>query len=227
MTSDPNHLLLVLQHGDSFFPSGSVSFSWGLEGLCDDGELPGPDALLKFVVGQLRARWAGIDRPIVVAAHRSAFDLGKIEQLDELLDAMTLNRAFREASRKLGGALLTIHRRLRTDGAQAFFEAGQKRSVWPHLAIAQGMLWGRLGLKEEAAAAMSGYAFCVAFLSAAIRLGLLGHLQSQLFLTELGKEVSIILATPPADIQDIGAFTPHSDIASMRHETRDARLFSN
>jgi urease accessory protein len=225
MSSDPNHLLLVLQHGDSFFPSGSVSFSWGLEGLCADGELRGSDALFQFVVGQLRGRWAGIDRPIVVAAHRSAFDPDRI--IHDLLDAMTLNRAFREASRTLGGALLTIHRRLRTDGAQASFEAGKKRPAWPHLAIAQGMLWGQLGLKEDAAAAMSGYSFCVAFLSAAIRLGLLGHLQSQLFLTELCKEVSVILATPPADIQDIGAFTPHSDIASMRHETRHARLFSN
>jgi urease accessory protein len=227
MSSDPNHLLLMLQHGDSFFPSGGVSFSWGLEGLCDDGELGDSDALFQFVVGQLRGRWGGLDRPIVVAAHRSAFDLTKIVQLDVLLDAMTLSREFREASRKLGGALLAIHRRLKTDGAQAYFEAGSNRSLWPHLAVAQGILWRRLGLKEDAAAAMSGYAFCTAFLSAAIRLGLLGHVQSQSFLAELGKEITIILKTPPADIQDIGAFTPHADIASMRHETRHARLFSN
>jgi urease accessory protein len=227
MLSDPNHLLLMLQHGDSFFPSGGVSFSWGLEGLCDDGELRGSDALFQFVVGQLRVRWAGIDRPIVVAAHRSAFDLTKIVQLDHLLDAMTLSREFREASRKLGGALLSVHRRLQTDGAQAYFEAGKKRSRWPHVAIAQGMLWRRLGLEEDAAAAISGYVFCMAFLSAAIRLGLIGHIQSQTFLTELRKEIAIILKTPAADIQDIGAFTPHADIASMRHETRHARLFSN
>ena len=227
MSSDPNPLLLVLQHGDSFFPSGSVSFSWALEGLCDDGELRGPDALFLFVIGQLRARWAGVDRPIVVAAHRSAFDFAKIVQLDDLLDAMTLSREFREASRKLGGALLAIHRRLRTDGAQAFFEAGEKRSRDPHLAIAQGMLWRRLGLQEDAAAAISGYFFCMSFLSAAIRLGLIGHFQSQLFLTDLGKEIAIILKSPSTDIQDIGAFTPHADIASMRHETSHARLFSN
>src|SRR5262245_6491241 len=227
MSSNPNHLLLMMQHGDSFFPSGGVSFSWGIEGLCDDGELGGSDALFQFVVGQLGTRWSGIDSPIIVAAHRSAFVHTKIIQLDDLLDAMTLSREFREASRKLGGALLTIHRRLRTDGAQAYFEAGEKRTLWPHLAVAQGMLWRRLGLAEDAAAAMSGYAFCVAFLSAAIRLGLLGHLQSQLFLTELCKEISIILETRPADVHDIGAFTPHTDIASMRHETRHARLFSN
>lgn len=227
MLSDPNQLLLMLQHGDSFFPSGGVSFSWALEGLCGDDELRGSDALFHFVIGQLRARWAGVDRPIVIAAHRSAFDFAKIVQLDDLLDAMTLSREFREASRKLGGALLAIHRRLQTDGAQAYFETGEKRSRDPHLAVAQGMLWRRLGLQEDAAAAISGYFFCMSFLSAAIRLGLVGHFQCQLFLTELAKEIAIILKTPPTDIQDIGAFTPHADIASMRHETRHFRLFSN
>ena len=217
----------MLQHGDSLFPSGGVSFSWGLEGLCDDSELRGSDALFQFVVGQLRARWAGIDRPIVVAAFRSALDLNKIVQLDDLVDATTLSREFREASRKLGGALLSIHRRLQTNGAQVYFETVEKKSRWPHLAIAQGMLWRRLGLQEDAAAAISGYFFCMSFLSAAIRLGLIGHFQSQLFLTELGREIAIILKTPPIDIQDIGAFTPHADIASMRHETSHARLFSN
>jgi urease accessory protein len=217
----------MLQHGDSFFPSGSISFSWGLEGLCDDGELHGSDALFQFVVGQLRTRWAGVDRPIVAAAHRSAFDLTRIVQLDDLLDALTLSCGFREASRKIGGALLAMHKRLQTDGAQAYFEAGKTKSPWPHLAIAQGILWRRLGLQEEAAAAISGYVFCVTFLSAAIRLGLIGHAQSQLFLTDLRKEIAIIMESPPPDIQDIGAFTPHTDIASMRHETRHARLFSN
>ena len=35
--SDVADALAVLQFGDSFFPSGAVSFSWGLEGLSDSG----------------------------------------------------------------------------------------------------------------------------------------------------------------------------------------------
>src|SRR5262245_9316677 len=177
MTSESSTYLLLLQHGDSFFPSGGVSFSWGLEGLYGDGELRGPDALFQFVLGQLRARWAGVNRPVVVAAHRTAFDFARIVQLDDLIDALTFCREFREASRKLGGALLSMHRRLQTDGVQAYFEIVAKRSLWPHLAVAQGMLWRRIGLNEEAAASISGYVFCVTLLSAAIRLGLFGHAQ--------------------------------------------------
>jgi urease accessory protein len=175
----------------------------------------------------LRARWAGVDRPIVVAAHQSAFDFTRIVQLDDLIDALTFCREFREASRKLGGALLAMHRRLQTDGAQSYCDAGLKRSLWPHLAVAQGMLWHRLGLKEEAATEISGYVFCVTFLSAAIRLGVIGHAQSQSILTKLRKEIAMILETSPPNLQEIGAFTPHTDIASMRHETKHARLFSN
>ena len=34
---DSRALLAALQHADSFFPSGTVSFSWGLEALRADG----------------------------------------------------------------------------------------------------------------------------------------------------------------------------------------------
>jgi urease accessory protein len=34
---DSRALLAALQHADSFFPSGTASFSWGLEALRADG----------------------------------------------------------------------------------------------------------------------------------------------------------------------------------------------
>ena len=63
--------LAVLQFGDSLFPSGAVSFSWGLEGLAENGVVTGADDVRAFVIGQLNARWASFDRAVVVAAHRA------------------------------------------------------------------------------------------------------------------------------------------------------------
>ena len=60
--SDVADALAVLQFGDSFFPSGAVSFSWGLEGLSDSGVVTDADAVRAFVIGQL-ARPLGRVRP--------------------------------------------------------------------------------------------------------------------------------------------------------------------
>ena len=60
---DSRGLLATLQHADSFFPSGAVSFSWGLEALRADGLVQSADDVALFAAGQLRHRWATADRP--------------------------------------------------------------------------------------------------------------------------------------------------------------------
>ena len=69
--SDVAAAMALLQFGDSFFPSGSVAFSWGLEGLAENGGVTDAETVHAFVLGQLHARWAQFDRAVVVLAHRS------------------------------------------------------------------------------------------------------------------------------------------------------------
>jgi len=57
--SDVADTLAVLQFGDSFFPSGAVSFSWGLEGLFDSGVVTDADAVSAFVIGHYTFECAG------------------------------------------------------------------------------------------------------------------------------------------------------------------------
>ncbi len=47
-------LLVALQHGDSFFPSGSFAFSWGLETLRNDGLVHGSTDVERFALDQLK-----------------------------------------------------------------------------------------------------------------------------------------------------------------------------
>ena len=71
------------------------------------------------------------------------------------------------------------------------------------------------------------HSFCVSVLGAALRLGLVGHIDCQKSLTHFRKLITEILTWPIPDIENIHAFTPFADIASMRHENADARLFAN
>lgn len=227
MIGDGRELLLALQHADSFFPTGAVSFSWGLEALQHDRQLAGPEAVGHFAAGQLRCRWATLDRPVLVAAHRQASDPLPLLALDKSVEALSLAQEFRDGSRRMGLALLDIHTKLGTGGAADYRRRVGRGEAPGHLAVVQGLLWRNLGLDEQAAAAVAAYGMCVSILGAAIRLGLIGHVDCQRCLARLGSEIVAIIGSPLPSLDEIGAFTPHIDIASMRHETQPVRLFAN
>src|SRR6188474_1071921 len=87
---EPQSLLGALQYADSFFPSGSVAFSWGLETLRLDGEVVSAVQVAQFLEAQLVHRWAAFDVPVLVAAMRAHASLDRLADLDDLVEAMTL-----------------------------------------------------------------------------------------------------------------------------------------
>ena len=227
MSETCHELLVALQHGDSFFPGGGVSFSWGLEALHRDGQVASQGDVARFLSGQLRCRWAMFDRPVLIAAQRRADDHTELTTLDHMVEALSLAREFREASRRLGAALLDVHEKLGTPGALDYRQRVRSGEAPGHLTVGQGLVWGILGLSETHAAAISAHTLCVGILGAGIRLGLIGHIDAQRFLKGVKQEVADILSTPPPALDEIGAFAPHLDVASMRHENHSVRLFAN
>ena len=75
MNSEHLSILRSLQHGDSFFPSGAIAMSGGLETLVDEHRVNYVETVEDFLRGQLDCRWATMERPIVVAASRTCTDL--------------------------------------------------------------------------------------------------------------------------------------------------------
>jgi urease accessory protein len=224
--SDPGTVLALLQNADSFFPSGSVAFSWGLEGLHADGCV-NRQAIQPYLDGQLRGRWNPFDRPAVCAAHAAADDLGAVALLDGVVETLSWPSEAREGSRRLGAAMLNIHERLGTPGAAAYRTKVREGRAYGHLPIMQGLLWRGCGLDQALTVMASAHAFCVSLLGAALRLGLVGHVDAQRALAAARITLSELLAQPPRPAAEMGAFVPASDIAMMRHETQTTRLFSN
>lgn len=224
---DAFDLLGALQHADSFFPSGSVSFSWGLETLHTDGIVQSAAGLADFVEGQLRHRWATHDLCALTAAYRAAGDLERIAAVDEIVEAMTLATEWREGSKRSGASLLNIHARLDTPHAAAYRERVQKRQAFGHLAVVQGMLWQSAGLPEESCRAVSAHTVCTGLVSAALRLGMIGHVDAQKVLVHLRPLLVELLKLDAAGIEALHAYTPQAEIAAMRHEVQDSRFFAN
>ena len=219
--------LALLQHGDSFFPSGAVSFSFGLETLGEDGRIDSAPALASFLEGQLRARWATCDRGALAAAHREAADLQAVARIDTLLEASTLAAELRRGSRRSGRALLKVHSALGTAGAAAYSALVTRGEAPGHSAVVQGLVWRGTGLDVTAAETLSAHTFATGVLGAAIRLGLLGHIGAQRILQDTRTLVSELLREPAPALDALRASTPETEIAVMRHETAATRLFAN
>lgn len=225
--TDLSNLLGALQHADSFFPSGSVSFSWGLETLFTDRRVLSADDLARFVEGQLRERWATCDGCALVAAYRADGRLDRVAAIDEIVEAMTLAPELRDGSRRAGAALLNVHARLDTPGAAEYRERIRQRLGHGHLPVVQGLLWRASGMSEATCRAMSAYTLCTGLVSAAVRLGMVGHLDAQRTLLRMRDVFVELLALEPAAAEAICAYAPEAEIASMRHEVQDSRLFMN
>ena len=223
--TDSTALLTALQHGDSFFPGGGFAASWGLETLFTDAYVHDAETLLHFVQGQLRQRWACCDRPALVWAHRAAVELEKIAVVDAELEALSLARELRVVSQRAGRALLRVHARLKTPRAADYLERVKTGQAWGHLPVVQGLVWRGVGLDAQQASLLSGYLQGMAFVSAAVRLGFVSHIQAQLIVQHIRPTLTALLAAPLPE--SLSSFTPVADIAMMRHETQATRLFAN
>ncbi len=209
--TDPVPLLTALQFGDGQFPGGGFAFSWGLESLIADGALARA-GFADFLDGQIRYRWSPFDR---------VFDL------DDLTDAFLTVEAVRIGSRRAGGALLGTHLRLGTPGAATLRDAIERHDAHGHLPVVQGAMLAGVGLDVVTTLAVSAYGTAQAFCTAAIRLGLIGHLDAQRALSALRPRVAALVAEPVQRLEDLHTVTPVADIAAMRHADQTQRLFSN
>lgn len=219
--------LAAFQHLDSFFPSGAVSFSWGLEELSNRGLVTTRQDLFDFICAQLTHRWAGLDRPVLVHGHAAAFDFEALIDLDWLVEAQTLAVEQREGSRRMGAALLAIHTKLSTPGAKDYASRVREGFAAGHLPVVQGLLWGRLEFDSQLIQRMAAHGLCTGLLSAAVRLSVTGHVDAQHVLADLHPVIEEILTQEVADPGVLHSFVPQTEIASMNHETDEMRLFAN
>lgn len=225
LTTTPQRLLALLQHGDSQFPSGAFAFSGGLEGLLADG-MTTAAALPKVIAGTVRNRWATFDAVVVRLAWRADGSPATLAALDAQLEAALLAPAERLGSARAGAALLTTHLRLGTPGAAALRAQVDAGSMRGHRTVLEGALWRSLGLAEVESAILSGYAFLSSLCTACVRLGRMSALAQQELIAQLTAEIAtlaaVALPTPPLP----RAFNPLAEVAMMRHRVRDGCLFA-
>ena len=220
-------LFAILQHGDSFFPGGVTAFSWGLEQLAAEGQVADAATLGPFLEEQLQWRWASFDRAVLSAAYRARGEIGELSRIDAFCTASLAARELREGSLRAGQALLAVHVKLGTPGAAEYRMRLRSGLAQGHLPLVQGLVWGGLGFSEREAGILSAYGYGAGCVAAAIRLGVVGHVDAQRILARLAEIIPGLISAAAPELQDAASFAPATDIAAMRHELGDNRLFAN
>lgn len=201
--------------------------SGGLETLVSEERVVSSEQVEVFVRGQLKFRWALFDRPILIAVWRAIDDLPRVGNVDALVEAQTLAAESRTGSKRAGQALLGVHARLGTPRAAEYQRMITDKTAHGHNTVVQGIVWRSIGICESAAELMSAYAFCVGIASAALRLGVIGHLDCQTIIAGARPLIRRILLDEATGLDNLYSFTPEQEIAVMRHETLPYRLFVN
>ncbi len=222
--TDIRTLLAALRMGDSAFPSGGFAFSWGLETLVEDGRVNDGAGVLAFARSQLLNRWATTDRVMARRAAETRCD-EEWSELDRMLDAMTLASELRAGSCQAGRALLRAHAGLGNPAALRWRRLVAEDRARGHLPVVQGAVWAGSGMAMEVLETLSAWTLVSGIAQAAIRLSLTGSVEAQAILAEVTDDIAGILAAPAPD--EPHAFTPLADIAVMRHERGEVRLFAN
>lgn len=220
---DAGAALALLQYGDSAYPAGGFAFSWGIEGLLADGFLTGPDSLDGFVSDHLTFRWASMDRVLLARAF-AASDLEAVAAIDRLAEAATPSAQMRDGSHRAGKALLGIAVRLGGPLSTGYRSLVSEDARLGHLPIIEALAFRDAGLTASAAELLSGWTLVTGLVSAAVRLGSIGHVEAQQSLAAARPVLEALLEAPAPD--EISSFTPLIDIAVSRGPSRHVRMFA-
>jgi len=217
--------LTSLQLADSFLPVGTYTFSYGLETLVEEGYVEDTQDLSSVVEDLLVQRFGPAEMVAVANAYDAAEDgdLDVAKGVDRRLTASTLAREPREASAKSGGRLLSLFDETSDAPLVAEYAGGEPNANY---AVVLGLVASAQGMSRDEAGHVAGYSFVTDLLGAGMRLLSVGHHEAQTVLNETKPKVEEVWQdNRDKPVEEISSATYVGDIACMRHEDAESRLF--
>ncbi len=212
MAMPTDGLLTLSQWLSPAFPVSGFAYSGGLETAVADGEVTDPDSVAQWARTVLLAGSLRNDAILMCLALRGACP---DEYLADVAQAMAGSAERWRETRDQGAALA---RTLDTMGCAAPPEA-----AYP---VALGIAARPLGLEPDLVSRLFLQAQVSAIVSASIRLVPIGQAAGQGIIAALAEDVARTAAEASgAELADLGGAALGSDLAAIRHETLEVRLF--
>lgn len=199
------------------FPIGAFSYSGGLEASIDEGYVYDAKSLTAWLKDILEQGTVWNDAVLLAESWRSAMDKEALGELVDLAQAMSFSAERYLETTDQGSAFLLA--------SKTWHENDSLPEKCP-LPIAIGVLTAHMdvALKDTLAAAL--HAVLSNQIQAALRLMKLGQQGGLDVLASLeGKILQIAQRAAHSSLDDLGGCAIIADIATMKHETMQSRIF--
>ena len=227
MPSDLAWLPALLQTGDALFPTGAYAHSLGLEEFARLASVRDEAGLRGFVESRLLPALRELELPYLRFAYTCADNPAALCEIDREISAWKLARETRDASTAIGRRRLAALRAVNDLARYADLAAAIARNEahGHHLTVCAVQATGE-GFPLAAALGAWFYQSVAGACSAALKLIRIGQDGCQRVLrAALAHAEATIAASHDVERDDAGTFDPLLEIAAMRHEFADERLF--
>ena len=211
------------------FPTGSYSYSHGIEWAVEAGHIHDRESLVDWLDADLCYGSGRNDAIFFIEAWRCATE----DDCERLLEIAELAAAFRgtsefalESYQQATACLATLRRVWPDRVVERLSELLSERRVPPALAVVLGVRAARQGISATLALPAFLQSYLAKLVTAGVRLIPLGQTDGQLAIAQL--EEAVLAASAQAEratIHDLGSAAFMVDLASMAHETQYTRLF--
>lgn len=211
------------------FPSGSYSYSHGIEWAVDAGYIDDRETLSDWLQADLRYGSGRNEAIFFIEAWRSAAhdDLAKLFEIAELAAAFRGTSEFALESSQQAAACLATLRQVWPDRLlDSLSEILTEHRVPPTLAVVHGVASAKQGIPPDLALSAFLQSYIANLVTAGVRLIPLGQTDGQRAISSL--EQAMLATTEEAmeaTVDNLGSAAFMVDLASMKHETQYTRLF--
>ena len=207
------------------YPVGAYAYSHGLEWAVEAGDITNRASLVDWIAGILRHGSGHNDAVLFANAWRDAKNGGRqLPALAELAVALAASRERRLETMQQGSAFLAATRAAWPHAdIDRFAEAAGENTPYC-IAFAVAVAAHEMNLRPALDSFLS--AFASNLVSGAVRLNVIGQTDGQKAVAELtvvAREVAALAENSSLD--NLGGSAFRADIAAMRHETQNSRLF--
>lgn len=221
-----NHSWLVWQIADSSFPTGGFAHSGGLEAAVQLGVVRDGETLLAFLHSAIQQLDAGVGQIMRLGWRKPTC----LSELDQECDLFLNNHVANRASRCQGQAFLASA--AKTFAVDSLGE--QSRNIRDtnrpgHLAPVFATVLRELDIGEDEMIELFRFISVRAFLSSAVRLGIVGPMQAQKIQAQLGR-CDFASTSPDCDALATGPprqISPILDLLQATHDRLYSRLFQS
>ena len=224
----------IMQLSDSFFPSGMFSMSGGLESLFQHNIVTNGDQIYEFIIEQIEFQLIPCDCSVLSKTMDAVKnnDLSQILSIDNKFYSMKLTKDVRNSMVRSGKQVFnclmhivndTNHKNHLLKQFKSEIEKNETPCTYP---VAMGIYSQCLGISLQSAMKILLYTFCSSIVSAAIRLGIIQHLDAQKILGLLTEPVNTFVTNKIKEKNsDIWQLTPFTEIHQMYHEHNESKMF--